>query len=365
MPVPTPVRSGPRLPLVVTADPDLLDDLLRLAAAGGTEVDVAADPAAARLRFTGAPLVLIGADQATACLQARLPRRSRLVIVGRQPAVDAAWDVAQLLGAEYVAALPIAEPWIVDRFAERRRSTPPGQVLAVIGGRGGAGASILAGGLAVTAVGAGLRTLLVDADPLGGGLDLVLGWEQVDGLRWPALLGAGGRIDPPALLTALPQRGDLVLLSFARDDLLPVPGEAMAATLDAACRGRDVVIADLPRQLDDAATLALQAADQALLVVPAELRATAAAARVAATVSLHCENVSVVVRGPAPGKLRPREIAKSLGLPLAGSLRPEPAMCQALERGEAPTTSGAGPLAELCKQIVGDLTSGRRTEAAA
>jgi secretion/DNA translocation related CpaE-like protein len=350
---------------VVTADTDLLDDLLRLAAAGGTEVDVAPDPAAARLRFAGAPLVLIGADQATACLRARLPRRSHVVIVGRQPAVDAVWEVAQLIGAEFVAALPTAEPWIVDRFSERPRSAPPGQVLAVIGGRGGAGASILAGGLAVTAVGAGLRTLLVDADPLGGGLDLVLGWEQVDGLRWPALLGAGGRIDPPALLKALPRRGDLVLLSFAREDLLPVPGEAMAATLDAARRGRDVVIADLPRQLDDAATLALQAADRALLVVPAELRATAAAARVAAIVALHCENVSVVVRGPAPGKLRPREVAKALGLPLAGSLRPEPAMCQALERGEAPTTSGTGPLVELCKQIIGDLTPGRRTEAAA
>ena len=365
MPVPTPVRPGPRLPLVVTADTELLDDLLRLAAAGGTEVDVAPDPAAARLRYAGAPLVVIGTDQAAACLRARLPRRARLVVVGQEPIVDTAWEVAELLGAEFVVALPTAEPWLVDRFAERPRSGPPGQVLAVIGGRGGAGASILAGGLAVTAVGAGLRTLLVDADPWGGGLDLVLGWEQVDGLRWPALLGAGGRIDPPALLQALPKRGDLVLLSFARDDLLPVPGEAMTATLDAARRGRDVVIADLPRHLDDAATLALQAADQTLLVVPAELRATAAAARVAAMVALHCENVSVVVRGPAPGRLRPREVAKVLGLPLAGSLRPEPAMCQALERGQAPTASGAGPLAELCKRIITDLASGRAAEAAA
>src|SRR3712207_7123198 len=56
----------------------------------------------------------------------------------------------------------------------------------------------------------GLRTLLVDADPLGGGLDLVLGWEQVDGLRWPSLAEADGRVDPPALLQALPHRGDLV-----------------------------------------------------------------------------------------------------------------------------------------------------------
>jgi secretion/DNA translocation related CpaE-like protein len=371
----TSVRSGPRLPLVVTADPGLLDDLLRLAAAGGTEVDVAPDPPAARARIAAAPLVLIGADQAEACLRARLPRRPRMVIVGRSPAVEAAWEVAELLGAEHVAVLPTAEPWLVDRFAERFDEAGGGRVLAVIGGRGGAGASILAGGLAVTAVSAGLRTLLVDADPLGGGLDLVLGWEQVDGLRWPALMGAGGRVDPPALLRALPHRGDLVLLSFARigsggsgrsvDPLLPVPGEAMAATLDAARRGRDVIVVDLPRQLDDAATLALQAADRTLLVVPAELRATAAAARIAATVALHCEDLSVVVRGPAPGRLKAREIARSLALPLAGTLRPEPGLCQGLERGEAPAASGRGALAELCRRLIGDLTAGTRSEAAA
>jgi secretion/DNA translocation related CpaE-like protein len=364
------VRSGPRLPLVVTADPELLDDLLRLAAAGGTEVDVAPDPAAARLRFAGAPLVLIGADQADACLRARLPRRPRVVIVGHAAAVEVAWEVAELLGAEHVAVLPTAEPWLVDRFAERPEQAEPGRLIAVLGGRGGAGASILAGGLAVTAVGAGLRTLLVDGDSLGGGLDLVLGWEQVDGLRWPALSQAGGRVDPPALLQALPHRGDLVLLSFARDaagtdPLLVVPGEAMAATLDAARRGRDVIVADLPRQLDDAATLALQAADRAILVVPAELRATAAAARVAAAVSLHCADLSVVVRGPAPGRLKAREISRALGLPLAGSLRPEPLLCQALERGEAPAANGRGPLAELCRRLIQELTSGHRAEAAA
>ncbi len=365
MPARTAIRPGPCRPLVVTADQDLLDDLLRLAAAGGTEVDVAADPAAARVRYPHAPHVMIGADQAAACLRARLPKRSRVIVVGREPAVDPAWEVAELLGAEHIAVLPTAEPWIVDRFAEQPSASGPGRILAVIGGRGGAGASILAGALAVTAVKGGRRTLLVDADPLGGGLDLVLGWERVDGLRWPALNEADGRVDPPALLAALPHRGDLVLLSFARDELQPVPGEAMAATLDAGRRARDVIVADLPRRLDDAAVLALQAAERALLVVPAELRATAAAARVVAQLTVHCENVSVVVRGPAPGRLRAREIAQALGLPLAGSLRPEPAMCEALERGEAPAADGRGPLAELCKRVIDDLTSGRRSRAAA
>src|SRR5688572_24655510 len=167
MPARTSVHSGPRLPLVVTADPDLLDDLLRLAAAGGTEVDVAPDPVAARARFAAAPLVMVGADQAAACLRAGLPRRPGTVIVGHPPGLEAVWEMASHLGGEQVAELPTAEPWLVDRFAERAEPTPQGRILAVIGGRGGAGASILAAALAVTAVSEGHRTLLVDADPVG------------------------------------------------------------------------------------------------------------------------------------------------------------------------------------------------------
>jgi secretion/DNA translocation related CpaE-like protein len=365
-----PPRTPPayrRLPLLVTADGDLLDELLRLAAAGGTEVELAADPAAARARWLPAPLVLVGDDQAQACLRARLPRRSRTVLVGRAGQLDPAADLAHLIGAEHVATLPAAEPWLVDRFAECAGDRPghgDARVVAVLGGRGGAGASVLAGGLAVTAAKARLRTLLVDADPLGGGLDLVLGWEQLEGLRWPSLTGTDGRVDPPALVRALPSRGDLVVLSWDRGNLLPLPAAAMAATVDAARRGRDVVVVDLPRQLDDAAVVALQAAHRALLVVPAELRATAAAARVVATAAPHCADLAVVVRGPAPGRLKATEVASALGLPLAGTLRPEPGICRGLERGEAPAADGRGPLAVLCRRLIADLTDAPATGAA-
>jgi hypothetical protein len=118
-----------------------------------------------------------------------------------------------------------------------------------------------------------------------------------------------------------------------------------------------VIIADLPRRLDDAAVIALQSADRTLLVVPAELRATASAARTAVAVGRHCEDVAVVVRGPAPGKLRARDVARALKLPLAGTLRPEPAMCQALEHGTPPAADGKGPLADLCRRLVEELVA--------
>jgi secretion/DNA translocation related CpaE-like protein len=244
---------------------------------------------------------------------------------------------------------------LTERLGRLAGTGPPGQIIAVLGGRGGAGASVFAAGLAVTAARAGWRTLLIDADPLGGGVDLVLGWESLDGLRWPALSDASGRVSPPSLVEVLPRRGELVVLSWDRGEVLAVPAEAMATALDAGRRGRDLVVVDLPRRLDDASLLALSSADRAYLVLPAELRACAAAARVAAVAGPHCPSLAVVVRGPAPGGLRAKEVAQALGLPLAGALRPEPRLAGALERGEPPARDGRGPLAELCRRLLDEL----------
>ena len=61
-----------------------------------------------------------------------------------------------------------------------------GVAIGVIGGSGGAGATVFASALALT-LGADRATLLVDADPLGAGIDRVLGMESLDGIRWDAL----------------------------------------------------------------------------------------------------------------------------------------------------------------------------------
>ena len=350
----TPTRR-PRRPLLVTADERLLDDLLRLAAAAGAEVEVAADPADARGRFSTAPLVMVGADQAPACLRARLPRRARVVIVGRSGEQTNPWAHAEALGAAYVALLPDAEPWLVERLADRFDGCPPAQVVAVQGARGGAGASVLAAGLATTAAQSGDRVLLVDADPLGGGLDLVLGCEDESGLRWAELADAGGRVDAPALMSALPRRGDLALLSFDRRDLDAVPPPAMAAVLHAGRAASDLVVVDLPRRLDPAAEVALQSADQCLLVVPAEIRAVTAATKMVTAISEHCPQINLVVRGPSPGRLTPDEIAAALGLPVVGTLRPETGLPAALEDGQGPGARGRGPLAVLCRRLVAGL----------
>jgi secretion/DNA translocation related CpaE-like protein len=208
-----------------------------------------------------------------------------------------------------------------------------------------------------------LRCLLVDADPLGGGIDLVVGGEESTGLRWPDLAAAGGRVSGSALREALPHVHGLSVLSAARGDALGVSPAAMRSVLAAGARMSDLVVVDLPRYVDAAAEHALAVAAVTLIVVPAEVRAAAAASRVAVGVGLTARDIRVVVRGPSPAGLTAADVAQSLGLPLAGWLSPEPGLDEALERGEPPGRGGRSPLASFCRDLLDELGAARRLAA--
>jgi secretion/DNA translocation related CpaE-like protein len=357
------MRRSPSRPLLVTSDPDLLDDLLRLAVRAGTEVEVAPDLPAARQRFATAPLVIFGVDVLDGPAISGLMPRGCLVIVCRAGQEDQAWQWAHEAGAQHIASLPTASGWLIERFSQTLESKGKGRVLAIAGGRGGAGASVLAAAMCVTAARAGSRALLIDADPLGGGADLLFGWEEEHGLRWAQLAEAGGRLDPEAFIGALPNGGDLVVLSCDRADLSkperPEPvvlaPEVMRAAIDAGRNARDLVVVDLPRRFDAAAEWALRAADRALIVVPAEVRAVAAASRVTSAALACRDELGVIIRGPAPGSLNADQIAAALGLPVVGWLRPEPKLAVALERGEPPAANPRGPLARLCQRLIAEV----------
>lgn len=349
--MPVPVR-----PLAVTGDPDLLDDLLRLAAQVGGELEVATDAGAARRSWSSAPLVLLGADALEGCLRLRLPRRDRVVLLGVDLDDACIWQRAVEVGAEHVVFLPDAEPWLTDRLADAfEAGGADGALVAVVGGRGGAGATTLACALAVTASRADHPTLLIDGDPLGGGIDLVFGGELDQGVRWPQLDATRGRVPAATLSGALPRMAGLSVLSWDRGRSEQVPVAALQAVLGAGRRNHDLVVVDLPRHLDDCARAVLASATTTLLVVPHEVRAAASASRVAATVGLLCPDVRVVTRGPSPSGLDGTQVAEALGLPLLGELRPEPGLDLSLDRGEAPGRRGRGPLAALCALLLDEL----------
>jgi len=77
-----------------------------------------------------------------------------------------------------------------------------------------------------------------------------------------------------------------------------------------------------------------------------------------------CRDLRVVVRGPGPSGLAGTEIARALGLPLAGVLRPEPGLDAALERGEPPGRKQRSPLGVLCDALLSELLPDVRGRAA-
>lgn len=360
-PIETAQHDGDRRrALVMISDPDLLDAVLRLAAAAGCELHRAHDPAQARRNWSDAPLVLLDAPAADRCAPAGLPRRGGVVVAVRGEPPPAVWRQAVAVGAEHVIALPEAESWLVAALTEAAEGRHRGgAVLAVVGGRGGAGASVLAAAVAVTAARAGQRVLLVDCDPLGGGIDLVLGAEDVEGLRWPGIGVGGGRVPATALHDALPApavgrgAGELGVLSCDRSAHGPSPA-AVASVVDAGRRAGETVVCDLPRYPTESAVAALSAADLTALVVPADVRSCAAAARVAAVLAEHGGAVRLIVRGPAPGGVDAAEVARAIGLPLLATMAPEPGLARALERGSAPGRP-RGPLATTARAVLAEL----------
>lgn len=356
-------------PLVVTEDEDLLDDLLRLCVAAGTQAEVSHAPG--RQDWAAAPLVLVGDDTAGRLAAAGPVRRDGVVLVGRDQDDPGVWERAVAVGAEQVLVLPDGETELVDRIADAAEGVgAQARTVGVVGGRGGAGASTLACALAVTAARAGRRTVLVDADPLGGGLDVLLGGEEAEGLRWPAFAASRGRIGGAALEESLPRLHDLRLLSWDRGGgeagAASVAPEAMRSVLAAARRRGGVVVVDLPRRVDEPVAEALAQLDVGLLVVPAELRAVAAAHRVADAVRMVLGDLRVVVRGPARRGLAAEDVADLLRLPLAGELPAEPGLPQAAESGAPPPgTRPRTPLSRFCTDFWARALPGASTEGAA
>ncbi|MFS0694662.1 septum site-determining protein Ssd [Streptomyces nitrosporeus] len=334
-------------PLIMTEDAHLLDDLLRLCAAAGAMPEVHHGLPETKGAWERAPIVLVGDDAAARCRGAA--RRRGVMLVGRDQDDPGVWRRAVEIGAEYVLCLPDAENWIIDQIANAAEGVGnPALTIGVLGGRGGSGASTLACALAVTAAKSGRRTMLVDGDPLGGGIDVLLGGENVEGMRWPDFARSTGRMGGGALEESLPALHGLRVLSWGRNDEVAIPPQAMRAVLAAARRLGGVVVVDLPRRVDEGVAEALAQLDAGLLVVPGELRAVAAARRVASVAGMVLSDLRIVARGPyAPG-LDERWVARTLGLPLVGDLPSEPGLAAALNSGEPPGADPRGALARFC-----------------
>lgn len=338
--------------LAVVSDEATRSVVDRIAAAAGVRVVHVAEPSTAKV-WASASAVVVDVDGARRCLERGLPRRARLFVITWSTPSAADWPVVIAVGAQRILELPAEEGEFVAALSDaadtHRDEIRRGGVVAVIGARGGAGATVFAAALAQCAGDA----LLIDADAWGGGIDLVMGTEGEQGLRWPDLALAGGRVAWDALRAALPARHGAAVLSTGRGGG-EVDPTALAAVVSAGSRGGVTVVCDLPRRPSRVVETAFSTADLVVLVTPADVRSCASAPTVADWISAANANVGLVVRGPAPGGLTAAEVARAVGHPLLASMRAQPGLLGTLEHSGL-RVRRRSPLAVAARRVLSVL----------
>lgn len=224
-----------------------------------------------------------------------------------------------------------------------------GRAVVVVGACGGAGASTLATLLAMRAAsrpgGRGGPVALVDLAGAGGGLDVLLGVEEVPGARWGDLEAVRGSVRPEDLAGVLPRGHGIELLSGDRRGGAPPP-EALVA-LWAALRERcGTLVADLPAARVAALGRAVLAPGTGIvLVTPQDVRGVgaglAACAALTAVVgesppAAAAARPHLVVRRRRAARVAPLEVAQVLDLPLVAVAPHDRGVAESVDRGLGP-----------------------------
>lgn len=240
------------------------------------------------------------------------PRGCRLLLVERHAELSGEqWKLALSYGVSGLFVLPSESSLLLDALRSEAHGRPSAHIMAVAAGHGGAGASFFAATLA----GAGERnTVLVDADPYGGGLDHLVEAPPHHGATWADIRDldeSAGR----ALLEALPLVDGVRLLASPprapglHPDTLQEALRALATT-DA------TIIVDTASHLVGAITSYL---NHLVIVSTATDHATRSVRRRRALWGLGADQCGLVIRRQGP--LSPADMADLTGLPLLASYK--------------------------------------------
>jgi len=223
-------------------------------------------------------------------------------------------------------------------------------VIAVAGGCGGAGATLVATGLALALRATGVPAVLLDLDPERGDLAAGLG---SDGPRTILDLAAvAGELTGEHLRSvSVTHPGGLTL----------VPGAATADTV-AVCAVLEALLAldDRPPLVIDAGSGATPVARRLagvvpfLLVAPADVAGCRVTRRTVRLLGSTTEMRLAVNRGSRPDEIAPRTIARAMGLPLAGVVPRTPGEAADLGAG-LPRAGRRARLAESMRELLDGL----------
>lgn len=305
--------------LVAVADPVLHPEAVHIAAATGRPIVDTTDPGDIHRHLHRVSAVLIDAETAAQITNER--RRGRIFLLGSDPG-PADFKTAMRIHAQQVILLPAQTGELLTELGRddahlATKNRGGGAIIGVLGVAGGVGVSTIAAVLARRRAGR-THTVLIDAVPCSGGIDLLLGAEGIPGARWPDLGFTQGTVQAEDVLAALPLVGEkLFLLSAARSTVAdpftlgPEEVKAAIACLGAAEKPLEVVV-DL--RAGRIAEEVMPVLDHLVLVVPAEVRAVAAAVSLRLELQRHRVPMSVVLRHRGWSGLDTAEVEKILGV---------------------------------------------------
>lgn len=204
---------------------------------------------------------------------------TRVVVIGAANDVRLYRKLIALGVSDYLVK-PVSAEALAESLREAEHGEKPAgpkpapcRTVALIGARGGAGATALAASLAW-----GLaherkqRTVLLDLDLQFGAACLSLDLEPGRGLR--ELLANPERIDSLLIGSAVAQASEQLRVLGAEEPLeteLNLRGEGLEALLGALADGAEAIVIDTPRRLDAVSRAALARADVAVVVTDLSL----------------------------------------------------------------------------------------------
>lgn len=340
--------------LIAVTDPVVGPEATHAAAATGLDVITCDDPRDIARHVPRARAVIT--DRTTASHVAACGRARDIFFVAADPGpID--FEAALRAHAAQAFLLPAESRDLLAALSTAGESLAPpsvsGRCVAVVGATGGAGTSTFAAGLARTLE----ATVLIDGDPRAGGLDLVLGAEETPGVRWPELHLGPGQLDAADLLAALPVTADGIrLVSGTRsgvNDPFELSDETLTAVLESLQSHRVV--------LDGGAGPAAffgagwhDHVDHIVIVVPAEVRAAAAAAQITARCAAHGIPVSVVLRHRGWSSLATSDVEKIIHADIVAELPHLRRLVRDIELGGLPLELPR-PLRQACERVIEDL----------
>jgi pilus assembly protein CpaE len=270
-------------------------------------------------------------------------RGAGFVVVAEEMTVPVLREAIDV-GAAGVFAWPEERDELSKMLARSRKGrseegSERGRVIAVYGARGGAGTTFVATHLSAALADEGRRCVLVDLDTSFADVTVALGIGPDQRSRTIAdLVPVMEELAPDHVEDALfsHPRGFGVLLAPSEVDAgLEVPAGLYSASVALLAGAYDEVVLHVPRAIDDVARAGVGMSDEVLLVLTLDLFSIYGARRALASLRLNEPpgRCRLVINRIGRAEVASRDIQRVLGLTPAASLRFDPAIGRAQDRG--------------------------------